>query len=167
MDCMKEPIRKEQLDYIFQSWYEIIHDWKPNKLIESPKYEWHYDLISNLTVLHDKEVYSKWVPAFNFTYFCERPVQLENINEEDIYFSPLRSHKIFVRRYQSLLKMKTQDYFAYVFRFEYITRGGENIPLLNVSNRNWRFYQEYNHPDIPLLLRRGHDINFYSRICIE
>ena len=46
----KEPIRKEQLDYIFQSWYEIIHDWKPNKLIESPKYEWHYDSISNLTV---------------------------------------------------------------------------------------------------------------------
>lgn len=31
---------------------------------------------------------------FNFTYFCERPVQLENINEEYIYFSPLRSQNI-------------------------------------------------------------------------
>ena len=30
---------------------------------------------------------------FNFTYFCERPVQLENINE-DIYFSPLRTQNI-------------------------------------------------------------------------
>ena len=49
---------------------------------------------------------------------------------------------------------QTQDYFAYVFRFEYITRGGENIPLLNVSIGIRRFYQEYNHPDIPLLLRR-------------
>ena len=89
----KEPIRKEQLDYIFQSWYEIIHDWKPNKLIESPKYEWHYDLISNLTVLHDKEVYSKWVPAL-ISYFCERPVQLENINERRYIFL-LLEHKIF------------------------------------------------------------------------
>ncbi len=37
----------------------------------------------------------------------------------------------------------TQDYFAYVYRFEYITRGGENIPLLNVSIGIRRFYQEY------------------------
>ncbi len=37
---------------------------------------------------------------------------------------------------------KTEDYFAYVFRFEYITRGGENIPLLNVSIGIRRFYQE-------------------------
>ena len=59
----KEPIRQEQLDYIFQSWYEIIHDWKPNRLVEPPKYEWQSDLISNLPVLHDIETYSKWVPA--------------------------------------------------------------------------------------------------------
>lgn len=150
----KEPIRKEQLDYIFQSWYEIIHDWKPNKLIGSPKYEWHYDLISNLTVLHDKEVYSKWVPALISHIFCERPVQLENINEEDIYFSPLRSQNICEAMSEPIKDEKTQDYFAYVFRFEYITRGGENIPLLNVSIGIRRFYQEYNHPDIPLLLRR-------------
>ncbi|EEM77607.1 hypothetical protein bthur0010_23850 [Bacillus thuringiensis serovar pondicheriensis BGSC 4BA1] len=150
----KEPIRKEQLDYIFQSWYEIIHDWKPNKLIESPKYEWHYDLISNLTVLHDKEVYSKWVPALISHIFCERPVQLENINEEDIYFSPLRTQNICEAMSEPIKDEKTQDYFAYVFRFEYITRGGENIPLLNVSIGIRRFYQEYNHPDISLLLRR-------------
>lgn len=30
----KEPMKQEQLDYIFQSWYEVIHDWKPNKLID-------------------------------------------------------------------------------------------------------------------------------------
>ncbi|MRA75752.1 translation initiation inhibitor, partial [Bacillus thuringiensis] len=34
------------------------------------------------------------------------------------------------------------------------TRGGENAPLLNISIGIRRFYQEYNHPDIPLLLRR-------------
>ncbi|MDA1633797.1 RNaseH domain-containing protein [Bacillus cereus] len=150
----KEPIRKEQLDYIFQSWYEIIHDWKPNKLIESPKYEWHYDLISNLTVLHDNEIYSKWVPALISHIFCEQPVRLENINEEDIYFSPLRSQNICEAMSEPIKDEKTQDYFAYVYRFECITRGGENIPLLNVSIGIRRFYQEYNHPDIPLLLRR-------------
>ncbi|PHA36164.1 RNaseH domain-containing protein [Bacillus wiedmannii] len=150
----KEPIRKEQLDYIFQSWYEIIHDWKPNKLIESPKYEWHYDIISNLTVLHDNEIYSKWVPALISHVFCEQPVRLENINEEDIYFSPLRSQNICEAMSKPIKDEKTQDYFAYVYRFECITRGGENIPLLNVSIGIRRFYQEYNHPDIPLLLRR-------------
>ncbi|RKF52365.1 translation initiation inhibitor [Bacillus wiedmannii] len=150
----KEPIRTEQLDYIFQSWYEIIHDWKPNKLIESPKYEWHYDLISNLTVLHDNEIYSKWVPALISHIFCEQPVRLENINEEDIYFSPLRSQNICEAMSEPIKDEKTQDYFAYVYRFECITRGGENIPLLNVSIGIRRFYQEYNHPDIPLLLRR-------------
>ncbi|KPU57357.1 RNaseH domain-containing protein [Bacillus wiedmannii] len=150
----KEPIRKEQLDYIFQSWYEIIHDWKPNKLIESPKYEWHYDLISNLTVLHDNEIYSKWVPALISHIFCEQSVRLENINEEDIYFSPLRSQNICEAMSEPIKDEKTQDYFAYVYRFECITRGGENIPLLNVSIGIRRFYQEYNHPDISLLLRR-------------
>ncbi|WP_242239413.1 RNaseH domain-containing protein [Bacillus cereus group sp. BfR-BA-01309] len=150
----KEPIRKEQLDYIFQSWYEVIHDWKPNKLIELPKYEWHYDLISNLTVLHDNEIYSKWVPALISHIFCEQPVRLENINEEDIYFSPLRSQNICEAMSEPIKDEKTQDYFAYVYRFECITRGGENIPLLNVSIGVRRFYQEYNHPDIPLLLRR-------------
>lgn len=150
----KEPIRKEQLDYIFQSWYEVIHDWKPNKLIELPKYEWHYDLISNLTVLHDNEIYSKWVPALISHIFCEQPVRLENINEEDIYFSPLRSQNICEAMSEPIKDEKTQDYFAYVYRFECITRGGENIPLLNVSIGIRRFYQEYNHPDIPLLLRR-------------
>ncbi|KAA0783384.1 MULTISPECIES: RNaseH domain-containing protein [Bacillus cereus group] len=150
----KEPIRKEQLDYIFQSWYEVIHDWKPNKLIESPKYEWHYDLICNLTVLHDNQIYSKWVPALISHIFCERPIQLENINEEDIYFSPLRSQNICEAMSEPIKDEKTQDYFAYVYRFECITRGGENIPLLNVSIGIRRFYQEYNHPDIPLLLRR-------------
>ncbi|WP_142306198.1 RNaseH domain-containing protein [Bacillus wiedmannii] len=150
----KEPIRKEQLDYIFQSWYEVIHDWKPNKLIESPKYEWHYDLISNLTVLHDNEIYSKWVPALISHIFCEQPVRLENINEEDKYFSPLRSQNICEAMSEPIKDEKTQDYFAYVYRFECITRGGENIPLLNVSIGIRRFYQEYNHPDIPLLLRR-------------
>lgn len=150
----KEPIRKEQLDYIFQSWYEVIHDWKPNKLIELPKYEWHYDLISNLTVLHDNEIYSKWVPALISHIFCEQPVRLENINEEDIYFSPLRSQNICEAMSKPIKDEKTQDYFAYVYRFECITRGGENILLLNVSIGIRRFYQEYNHPDIPLLLRR-------------
>ncbi|MED3396696.1 RNaseH domain-containing protein [Bacillus wiedmannii] len=150
----KEPIRKEQLDYIFQSWYEVIHDWKPNKLIESPKYEWHYDLICNLTVLHDNQIYSKWVPALISHIFCERPIQLENINEEDIYFSPLRSQNICEAMSEPIKDEKTQDYFAYVYRFECITRVGENIPLLNVSIGIRRFYQEYNHPDIPLLLRR-------------
>lgn len=150
----KEPIRKEQLDYIFQSWYEIIHDWKPNKLIDSPKYEWHYDLISNLTVLLDNETYSKWVPALISHIFCERPLQLENIHEEDIYFSPLRSQNICEAMSEPVKDEKTQDYFAYVYRFECITRGGENILLLNVSIGIRRFYQEYNHPDIPLLLRR-------------
>ncbi|MED0876625.1 RNaseH domain-containing protein [Bacillus mobilis] len=150
----KDPIRKEQLDYIFQSWYEVIHDWKPNKLIELPKYEWHYDLISNLTVLHDNEIYSKWVPALISHIFCEQPVRLENINEEDIYFSPLRSQNICEAMSEPIKDEKTQDYFAYVYRFECITRGGENIPLLNVSIGIRRFYQEYNHPDIPLLLRR-------------
>ena len=86
--------------------------------------------------------------------FCERPVQLENINEEYIYFSPLRSQNICEGDVRAYKDEKTQDYFAYVFRFEYITRGGENIPLLNVSIGIRRFYQEYNHPDIPLLLRR-------------
>ncbi|MGF9879132.1 RNaseH domain-containing protein [Bacillus albus] len=150
----KEPIRKEQLDYIFQSWYEIIHDWKPNKLIEPPKYEWHYDLISNLTVLQDNEIYSKWIPALISHIFCERPLQLENIREEKIYFSPLRSQNICEAMSEPIKDEKTQDYFAYVYRFECITRGGENIPLLNVSIGIRRFYQEYNHPDIPLLLRR-------------
>ncbi|PHF01733.1 translation initiation inhibitor [Bacillus wiedmannii] len=150
----KEPIRKEQLDYIFQSWYEVIHDWKPNKLIELPKYEWHYDLISNLTVLHDNEIYSKWVPALISHIFCEQPVRLENLNEDDIYFSPLRSQNICEAMSEPIKDEKTQDYFAYVYRFECITRGGENLPLLNVSIGIRRFYQEYNHPDIPLLLRR-------------
>lgn len=106
---------------------------------------------------------------FNFTYFCERPVQLENINEEDIYFSPLRTQNICEAMSEPIKDEKTQDYFAYVFRFEYITRGGENIPLLNVSIGIRRFYQEYNHPDISFAFetKTGHDFNFYSGICIE
>ncbi|GAB6430880.1 RNaseH domain-containing protein [Bacillus luti] len=150
----KEPIRQEQLDYIFQSWYEVIHDWKPNKLIEPPKYEWHYDLVSNLSVLHDNEIYSKWVPALISHIFCERPVQLEDKIEEEIYFSPLRSQNICEAMSEPIKDESTQDYFAYVYRFECITRAEENIPLLNVSVGIRRFYQEYNHPDIPLLLRR-------------
>ncbi|MBE5106604.1 DUF3893 domain-containing protein [Bacillus thuringiensis] len=149
----KEPIKQEQLDYIFQSWYEVIHDWKPNQLIEPPKYEWHYDSISNLTVLHDNETFSKWIPALISHIFCERPMQLENTNEE-IYFSPLRSQNICEVMSEPIKDEKTQDFFAYVYRLECITRGGENVPLLNVTVGIRRFYQEYNHPDIPLLLRR-------------
>ncbi|EJS76439.1 RNaseH domain-containing protein [Bacillus cereus] len=149
----KEPIKQEQLDYIFQSWYEVIHDWKPNQLIESPKYEWHYDSISNLPVLHDNESFSKWVPALISHIFCECPVQLENKNEE-IYFSPLRSQNICEAMSEPIKDERTQDFFAYVYRFECITRGGENIPLLNVTVGIRRFYQEYNHPNIPVLLRR-------------
>ncbi len=150
----KEPIRQEQLDYIFQSWYEIIHDWKPNRLVEPPKYEWQSDLISNLPVLHDIETYSKWVPALISHIFCERPIYLENTNEEEIYFSPLRSQNICEAMSGPIKDEKTQDFFSYVYRFECITRGGENAPLLNISIGIRRFYQEYNHPDIPLLLRR-------------
>ncbi|MED3357845.1 RNaseH domain-containing protein [Bacillus thuringiensis] len=150
----KEPIRQEQLDYIFQSWYEIIHDWKPNRLVEPPKYEWQSDLISNLPVLHDNETYSKWVPALISHIFCERPIYLENTNEEEIYFSPLRSQNICEAMSGPIKDEKTQDFFSYVYRFECITRGGENAPLLNISIGIRRFYQEYNHPDIPLLLRR-------------
>ncbi|WP_141535899.1 MULTISPECIES: RNaseH domain-containing protein [Bacillus cereus group] len=150
----KEPIIQEQLDYILQSWYEVIHDWKPNKLIEPPKYEWHNDLISNLPVLHDNETYAKWVPALISHIFCECPVKMEDKIEEEIFFSPLRSQNICEAMSEPIKDEKTQDYFAYVYRFECITRAGENIPLLNVSVGIRRFYQEYNHPDIPLLLRR-------------
>ncbi len=150
----KEPIRQEQLDYIFQSWYEIIHDWKPNRLVEPPKYEWQSDLISHLPVLHDNETYSKWVPALISHIFCERPIYLENTNAEEIYFSPLRSQNICEAMSGPIKDEKTQDFFSYVYRFECITRGGENAPLLNISIGIRRFYQEYNHPDIPLLLRR-------------
>lgn len=95
----KEPIRQEQLDYIFQSWYEIIHDWKPNRLVEPPKYEWQSDLISNLPVLHDNETYSKWVPALISHIFCERPIYLKiQMKKKSIF--PLLDHKIFVRRCQ-------------------------------------------------------------------
>ncbi|TKJ06055.1 DUF3962 domain-containing protein, partial [Bacillus cereus] len=33
--------------------------------------------------------------------------------------------------------------FSYVYRFQCITRGGENAPLLNISIGIRRFYQEY------------------------
>ncbi|MEB8803831.1 DUF3962 domain-containing protein [Bacillus cereus] len=139
----KEPIKQEQLDYIFQSWYEIIHDWKPNRLVEPPKYEWQSDLISNLPVLHDNETYSKWVPALISHIFCERPIYLENTNEEEIYFSPLRSQNICEAMSEPIKDEKTQDFFSYVYRFQCITRGGENAPLLNISIGIRRFYQEY------------------------
>ncbi|MGE6598858.1 RNaseH domain-containing protein [Bacillus proteolyticus] len=150
----KEPIRQEQLDYIFQSWYKVIHDWKPNQLLEPPKYEWHNELISNLPVLHDNETYSKWIPALISHVFCEQPVKMNDKIEEEIYFSPLRSQNICESMSEPIKDEKTQDFFAYVYRFECITRAGGNIPLLNVSVGIRRFYQEYNHPDIPLLLRR-------------
>ncbi|MBJ8106659.1 MULTISPECIES: RNaseH domain-containing protein [Bacillus cereus group] len=155
----KEPIRQEQLDYIFQSWYKVIHDWKPNQLLEPPKYEWHNELISNLPVLHDNETYSKWNPALISHVFCEQPVKMNDKIEEEIYFSPLRSQNICESMSEPIKDEKTQDFFAYVYRFECITRAGGNIPLLNVSVGIRRFYQEYNHPeynhpDIPLLLRR-------------
>ncbi|PGV54214.1 translation initiation inhibitor [Bacillus cereus] len=150
----KEPIRQEQLDYIFQSWYKVIHDWKPNQLLEPPKYEWHNELISNLPVLHDNETYSKWIPALISHVFCEQPVKMNDKIEEEIYFSPLRSQNICESMSEPIKDEKTQDFFAYVYRFECITRAGGNIPLLNVSVGIRGFYQEYNHPDIPLLLRR-------------
>ncbi|MED1510824.1 RNaseH domain-containing protein [Bacillus proteolyticus] len=150
----KEPIRQEQLDYIFQSWYKVIHDWKPNQLLEPPKYEWHNELISNLPVLHDNETYSKWIPALISHVFCEQPIKMNDKIEEEIYFSPLRSQNICESMSEPIKDEKTQDFFAYVYRFECITRAGGNIPLLNVSVGIRRFYQEYNHPDIPLLLRR-------------
>ncbi|GLV64313.1 translation initiation inhibitor [Bacillus mycoides] len=150
----KEPIRQEQLDYIFQSWYKVIHDWKPNQLLEPPKYEWHNELISNLPVLHDNETYSKWIPALISHVFCEQPVKMNDKIEEEIYFSPLRSQNICESMSEPIKDEKTQDFFAYLYRFECITRAGGNIPLLNVSVGIRRFYQEYNHPDIPLLLRR-------------
>ncbi|SCM95089.1 Uncharacterized protein BWINRASL_02542 [Bacillus mycoides] len=150
----KEPMRQEQLDYIFQSWYEVIHDWKPNKLIDPPHLEWQYDLISNLPVLHDKKTFSKWVPALITHIFCEQPLRMENKNEEEIYFSPLRSQHVSEAMSEPIKDEETHDYFAYVYRFEYVTRGGENIPLLKVSIGIRRFYQQYNHKDIPILLGR-------------
>ncbi|NWK69605.1 DUF3893 domain-containing protein [Bacillus paramycoides] len=150
----KEPMRQEQLDYILQSWYAVIHDWKPNKLTDPPGLEWHYDLICNLPVLHDKETYSKWVPALITHVFCEQPVRMNNKNEEEIYFSPLRSQNICEAMSEPIIDEETQDYFAYVYRFEYITRGGENIPLLKVSIGIRRFYQQYNHKDMSILLSR-------------
>lgn len=150
----KEPMRQEQLDYIFQSWYEVIRDWKPNKLIDPPHLEWQHDLISNLPVLHDKKTFSKWVPALITHIFCEQPLRMENKNEEEIYFSPLRSQHISEAMSEPIKDEETHDYFAYVYRFEYITRGGENIPLLKVSVGIRRFYQQYNHKDISILLGR-------------
>ncbi|QUG84335.1 RNaseH domain-containing protein [Bacillus nitratireducens] len=150
----KEPMRQEQLDYIFQSWYEVIHDWKPNKLIDPPHLEWQYDLISNLPVLHDKKTFSKWVPALITHIFCEQPLRMKNKNDEEVYFSPLRSQHVSEAMSEPIKDEETQDYFAYVYRFEYITRGGENIPLLKVSIGIRRFYQQYNHKDISILLGR-------------
>ncbi|PGO23472.1 translation initiation inhibitor [Bacillus cereus] len=150
----KEPMRQEQLDYIFQSWYEVIHDWKPNKLIDPPHLEWQYDLISNLPVLHDKKTFSKWVPALITHIFCEQPLRMKNKNDEEVYFSPLRSQHVSEAMSEPIKDEETQDYFAYVYRFEYITRGGENIPLLKVSVGIRRFYQQYNHKDISILLGR-------------
>lgn len=139
----KEPMKQEQLDYIFQSWYEVIHDWKPNKLIDPPHLEWQYDLISNLPALHDKKTFSKWVPALITHIFCEQPLHLENKNEEEIYFSPLRSQHVSEAMSEPIKDEETHDYFSYVYRFEYVTRGGENIPLLKVSVGIRRFYQQY------------------------
>ncbi|RAN90373.1 translation initiation inhibitor [Bacillus sp. SRB_28] len=150
----KEPMKQEQLDYIFQSWYEVIHDWKPNKLIDPPHLEWQYDLISNLPALHDKKTFSKWVPALITHIFCEQPLRMENKNEEEIYFSPLRSQHVSEAMSEPIKDEETHDYFSYVYRFEYVTRGGENIPLLKVSVGIRRFYQQYNHKDIPILLGR-------------
>ncbi|PEX40252.1 translation initiation inhibitor [Bacillus cereus] len=150
----KEPMSQEQLDYIFQSWYEVIHDWKPNKLIDPPHLEWQYDLISNLPVLHDKKTFSKWVPALITHIFCEQPLLMKNKNDEEVYFSPLRSQHVSEAMSEPIKDDETQDYFAYVYRFEYITRGGENIPLLKVSVGIRRFYQQYNHKDISILLGR-------------
>ncbi|MGG5737227.1 MULTISPECIES: RNaseH domain-containing protein [Bacillus cereus group] len=150
----KEPMRQEQLDYIFQSWYEVIHDWKPNKLIDQPHLEWQYDLISNLPVLHDKKTFPKWVPALVTHIFCEQPLRMKNKNDEEVYFSPLRSQHVSEAMSEPIKDEETQDYFAYVYRFEYITRGGENSPLLKVSVGIRRFYQQYNHKDISILLGR-------------
>lgn len=79
---------------------------------------------------------------------------MENKNEEEIYFSPLRSQDVFEAMSEPIKDEETHDYFAYVYRFEYVTRGGENIPLLKVSVGIRRFYQQYNHKDIPILLGR-------------
>ncbi|MFZ7702916.1 pPIWI_RE module domain-containing protein [Bacillus cereus] len=143
----KEPIRPEQLDYIFQSWYEIIHDWKPNRLVEPPKYEWQSDLISHL--VHN-ETYSQWY-HLDHIFFCERPIYLENTNAEEIYFSPLRYSQNICEAMSGPIKDEKTSFSCISIRM-HNPRWSERsiIPIFQSGIR--RFYQEYNHPDIPLLL---------------
>ncbi len=55
----------------------------------------------------------------------------------------LRSQNICEAMSGPIKDEKTQDFFSYVYRFECITRGGEDAPLLNISIGIRRFYQEY------------------------
>lgn len=101
----KEPMKQEQLDYIFQSWYEVIHDWKPNKLIDPPHLEWQYDLISNLPALHDKKTFSKWVPAL-ITHIFANSLYIWKIKMRKKYIFHHCDHNMFLKRCLSQLKMK-------------------------------------------------------------
>ncbi|KFM99255.1 DUF3962 domain-containing protein [Bacillus clarus] len=152
----KEPLKREQLDYICRSWYAIIHDWKPTELPQEIELEWGWDLVSNLLPLHDKKSFSKWVPALIAHIFCEHPlhISIPNSYKEELSFYPLRSKNICEAMSEPIKQKETQEYFSYVYRFEIITRGTENIPLLKVSLGIRRFYQKSNRENLSILLKR-------------
>ena len=102
-----------------------------NKLIDPPHLEWQYDLISHFTsITLIKKTFSKWVPALITHIFCEQPLRMENKNEEEIYFSPLQSQHFLKRCLANLRIEETHDYLLYVYRFEYVTREGENTSTI-------------------------------------
>ncbi|MEH0004512.1 DUF3962 domain-containing protein [Bacillus cytotoxicus] len=143
--CLK-PLSSEQLEYICRQWYAYIHNWKPTEMPGEVLLEWQPSAISKLSLLHDKKTFYIWVPALISHLFCERALYLSigNKQYEEIPFYPLREQHRCEAMSEPIQDKKTKEYFSYIYRFELITRGIENMFLLKVSIGKRRFYQTAN-----------------------
>ncbi|KEK22801.1 pPIWI_RE module domain-containing protein [Bacillus gaemokensis] len=150
------PLKAEHLDWICRSWYAVIHNWKPTEMPREFPLEWQSELVSHLPVLHDEKTLYKWVPALITHKFCMQSlnISIQNGYKGELSFYPLRSKHICEALSEPIKHEETQDYFSYVYRFEFITRGIENIPLLKVSVGIRRFYQHSDQDNLSILLKR-------------
>ncbi|PEF55705.1 hypothetical protein CON32_22905 [Bacillus cereus] len=139
----KRPLHQEQFEYVCKAWLKVLDENNEIPMLVDNEMKWHNGSVKDVFE-GDNHAHFKWVPAIVTDKICEEPLRLSVSPEiaSDVTFYRIQSGRVFEAISEPIRKNNRQDYFSYVYRFEAITRGVENKPLLKVSFGIRRYYQK-------------------------
>lgn len=139
----KRPLHQEQFEYVCKAWLKVLDENHAIPMLVDNEMKWHNGSVKDVFE-GDNNAHFKWIPAIVTDKICEEPLHLSVSPEiaSDVTFYRIQSGRVFEAISEPIRKNNKQDYFSYVYRFEAITRGVENKPLLKVSFGIRRYYQK-------------------------